>query len=253
MITNPLLKANVKRAAVHANLDAFLNARFQFAFDAIPARSHVLGIGAGSGLSRNYLPGVDLIDIDIVPNLWIDVVCDGQTLPFADESFDAALAMAVLHHLPSPLSGLMELARVVRKGGQICIQEPHASLTLRALLALFRHEHIDFSVDPFGAENCLPNQKGPDDGNNAIGDLLFSDLARFEQAMPQFKVVYRRFRHFLLYLNSGTLTGDRFHIPLPRIVLKAIERVDDGLCFAAPKVFATCQEIILERTSVARA
>jgi SAM-dependent methyltransferase len=235
------------RASVPTNLDAFMKARYRFACDAIPAGSRVLGIGAGTGLSRDYLPGVELVDTDIVPTPWIDLVCDGQVLPFADGSFDAAVAMAVLHHLPFPLSGLKEIARVVCEGGRVCIQEPHASLTLRALLAVFRHEHIDFSVNPFGTESSLSRQLGPDDGNNAIGDLLFADKGRFEQAMPQFKVVHHRFRHFLLYLNSGGLAGELFHVPLPQPILKMIRRMDDGLCGFAPGLFATCQEIVLER------
>lgn len=234
-------------AAVHANLDAFMQARYRFARDAIPAGSRVLGIGAGRGLSRDYLPGVDLVDTDIVAAPWIDVVCDGQTLPFANASFDAAVAMAVLHHLPRPRQGLEELARVVRLGGRVCIQEPHASLTLRTLLTLFRHEHVDFSVDPFGDGICLSRQQGPDDGNNAIGDLLFDDKERFERKLPKFRVVHHHYRHFLLYLNSGGLTGDRFHVPLPRPILELIERLDDGLCGGAQGLFATCQEVVLER------
>jgi len=235
------------KPAAHANLDAFLKARYRFAVKAIAPASRVLGIGAGCGMSRYYLPGVTLVDTDVVSAPWLDAVCDGGDLPFSDASFDAVVAMAVLHHLPHPRRGIEELARVVRGGGRVCIQEPHVSLALRALLAAFRHEYIDASVDPFGDETCLPRRDSPMDGNNAVGDLLFNDRNRFARDFPQFRVIHHCYRHCFLYANSGSLSGEHFHVPLPRAALGVIERLDNGLCRIAPSVFATCQEIVLER------
>lgn len=49
----------------------------------------------------------------------------GQALPFADASFDAALVLGVLHHLPDSVAqGVMaELARVIRPGGTALVME----------------------------------------------------------------------------------------------------------------------------------
>ncbi|XP_011502011.1 PREDICTED: uncharacterized protein LOC105365516 [Ceratosolen solmsi marchali] len=52
------------------------------------------------------------------------LVCDNLGLPFRDESFDAVLSIAVVHHLSTTerrIHALKELARVLRIGGRIVI------------------------------------------------------------------------------------------------------------------------------------
>jgi ubiquinone/menaquinone biosynthesis C-methylase UbiE len=46
-------------------------------------------------------------------------VGDAQSLPFADDSFDAASMALVISFLPDPLKGAAEMARVVRPGGWV--------------------------------------------------------------------------------------------------------------------------------------
>lgn len=49
----------------------------------------------------------------------------GEALPFADASFDAALVVGVLHHLPDTVAraAMGELARVLRPGGAALVME----------------------------------------------------------------------------------------------------------------------------------
>ncbi len=42
-----------------------------------------------------------------------------ESLPFADDSFDAALAQLVVHFMTDPVAGLTEMARVTRPGGLV--------------------------------------------------------------------------------------------------------------------------------------
>ena len=42
-----------------------------------------------------------------------------EQLPFADDSFDAALAQLVVHFMTDPVAGLREMARVTRPGGLV--------------------------------------------------------------------------------------------------------------------------------------
>ncbi|KAL1459700.1 hypothetical protein WDU94_011657, partial [Cyamophila willieti] len=52
------------------------------------------------------------------------LLCDNLNLPFRDESFDAVLSIAVIHHFTTTerrVVALQELTRVLRIGGRIII------------------------------------------------------------------------------------------------------------------------------------
>src|SRR5207248_2065515 len=57
--------------------------------------------------ARSRHPGVDVRQ------------APAEDLPFADDSFDAALAQLVVHFMADPVRGLGEMARVTRPGGTI--------------------------------------------------------------------------------------------------------------------------------------
>ena len=46
--------------------------------------------------------------------------CAAEQLPFAEGTFDAAMAQLVLHFMADPVLGLREMARVTRPGGVVC-------------------------------------------------------------------------------------------------------------------------------------
>ena len=54
------------------------------------------------------------------------VVCDGQHLPFLDESVPCAVFNESLHHMPDPAQSLGEVSRVLSKRGQVILYEPYA-------------------------------------------------------------------------------------------------------------------------------
>ncbi len=43
------------------------------------------------------------------------VAAAAESLPFADQSFDAAMAVSTVHHWPDPIAGLLEMRRVARR------------------------------------------------------------------------------------------------------------------------------------------
>ena len=65
--------------------------------------------------------------------LW--VCCSAERLPLRSEAFGAALAIAVLEHVPDDRAALSELARVLRLGGRAWVTVPHA---LRHAWPIFR-------------------------------------------------------------------------------------------------------------------
>lgn len=99
----------------------------------------VLDVGCGQGLIHPYfhpskanlkLTGIDVAGTVIDeareanPHVHYDVY-DGQQLPYPDNSYDAAYAIAVMHHVPPAnwASFLTEMMRVVRPGGLVAIVE----------------------------------------------------------------------------------------------------------------------------------
>jgi ubiquinone/menaquinone biosynthesis C-methylase UbiE len=56
--------------------------------------------------------------------LWLR--CSAENLPLASESVGAAVAIAVLEHVPDDDSAFRELARVLRRDGRAWITVPHA-------------------------------------------------------------------------------------------------------------------------------
>src|SRR5439155_23857328 len=63
------------------------------------------------------------------------LVGDVQDLPFADGSFDCALAAWMLYHVPELDRGLAELARVLRRGGRL-VAVTNSEWSLRELWEL---------------------------------------------------------------------------------------------------------------------
>jgi SAM-dependent methyltransferase len=99
----------------------------------------VLDIGCGHGHIHPYLlqSGIPmkLAAVDVaatvveqarLTNPTVDYRSyDGERLPYDDSSFDAAYAIAVMHHVPPPQwpAFLTEMRRVVRPGGLVAIFE----------------------------------------------------------------------------------------------------------------------------------
>ncbi len=79
----------------------------------------VLEIGCGPGtllrelIACDYrVTSLDVEDQRIIPGLPAPIVYDGESMPFADKSFHAAILFTVLHHCPHPESVFREAARV---------------------------------------------------------------------------------------------------------------------------------------------
>ena len=90
----------------------------------------VLNVGAGTG---SYEPGGREVTAVEPSRVMIEqrpagaapaIQASAEDLPFADDSFDAAMAVITVHHWADPLAGVAELVRVARRRVAILSFDP---------------------------------------------------------------------------------------------------------------------------------
>jgi SAM-dependent methyltransferase len=85
----------------------------------------VLNIGAGYRLDKTrYFSLSHVINTEVFNYPTTDVVCDGDHLPFKDNSFDLVLSLAVLEHVKNPWTHAKEMLRVLKPGGILYADVP---------------------------------------------------------------------------------------------------------------------------------
>lgn len=109
---------------VHCNYIAYRRAcaLSKHLAEIIPDRFHVLDVGCGDGFIAHLItetrPDISLRGLDVMQrdHIYIPVErFDGDTLPYADGSFDGVMFVDVLHHTQDPMVLLHEARRVARK------------------------------------------------------------------------------------------------------------------------------------------
>jgi ubiquinone/menaquinone biosynthesis C-methylase UbiE len=87
-------------------------------------RGVVVGFDISFNMLKHARRGSDLI-----------VLGDSQILPFQDGCFELVIGRSLLHHLPDPLKGVEEMARVLKTNGEMIVVDTNHSL----LSAVPRH------------------------------------------------------------------------------------------------------------------
>lgn len=107
-----------------------------------------LNVGSGHGFFSEAArqAGVAMTSLDVqAPACAVDrdqvVVYDGEHMPFEDGSFDAAIAMYVLHHARRPAGVLGEMKRVARRR-VVLVEELYRHLPGKIGLAM-----LDYAVN----------------------------------------------------------------------------------------------------------
>ena len=230
------------------NLKFLLRSRYAWMNRFIPPGATGIEVGAGTGVSKEFIKAARYSLTDLADHDWLDRKnVDALNTPFDDESLDFIVSSNMIHHVPNPQVFFREMARVLKPGGCLLVQEINASLAMRALLRLMRHEGYSYEVDPFDEAVICTD---PDDlwsANCAIPNLLFDDPGKFERNVPAFRVVHQRFREFFCFINSGGVIAKTAYIPLPNFALHLLSALDTVLAACMPSVFALQRQIVLEK------
>ena len=149
----------------------------------------------GSGVRDRFFDNV--VNYEIHPNPTVDVLGDGERLPFKDDSFDGAMSIAVFEHVSNPFACAMEILRVVKPGGSIYLSVPflfhehgypnhYYNMTQEGLKNLFQDQVVVRELDVliYGQPICLltiflshyvqglPSEVAERFKNMRIGDFL---------------------------------------------------------------------------------
>ena len=105
-----------------------------------------------------------------------------QAVPFADASFDLAIMLKSLHHVPMPMIGqaIGEVARVLKPGGLFYVSEPVYGGAFNSLIRLFNDEGVVRAAAQKALDDAL-SQAGRWEqvSNRRFG--LSSTFANFEE------------------------------------------------------------------------
>jgi len=144
---------------VYDRVARYFNASRQRSIEGLEIQPHqkVLIVGAGTGLDLEFLPAdCHVVAIDLTPamvarirkrqqqsKLFVEaIVMNGQSLEFADSTFDIVILHLILAVIPDPVACLKEAERVLKPSGKISVFDkfvkPVAKLSLlRRTLNLF--------------------------------------------------------------------------------------------------------------------
>lgn len=177
----------------------------------------VLELGSGGGFIKEHIPQCITSEIQRVPG--VDMIMDGQYLPFGDAALAGIVMLDVFHHVPRAMLMLREATRCIKPGGKMVMFEPWNTSWSRFV---YRHLHHE----PF-VPDC-PQWELPEGGpmsmaNSALPWIVFErDRQRFENLFPAWRIEKIQLQAPFRYLLSG---GVAYRSLLP------------GKCYGACKRF----------------
>lgn len=151
------------------------------------------------------------------------VLAGAQAIPFAAASFDGALMLKSLHHVPRDLmaQAFSELARVLRPGGWLYVSEPLFEGALNELVRVYNDEQVVRAAAQAALDAAIAGGRWQQEAQLRFDmPAEFADFADFERRMmhPTFadhrideakrEAVQR------LYAPHQTATGARFTRPM---------------------------------------
>jgi ubiquinone/menaquinone biosynthesis C-methylase UbiE len=114
------------------------------------------------------------------------VAAGAQDIPFPDASFDLALMLKSLHHVPMPLlaQALREAARVLRPGGHLYVSEPVYGGPFNDVIRVFNDEGVVRAAAQAALDEALRAGAWEQVAERRFEmPVHFTDFADFEQRM----------------------------------------------------------------------
>ena len=135
----------------------------------------------------------------------------------------------------------------LKKNGVVLINEPEISFFLKFFLYILDDEAWSFNVNIFNSKKNIFDPNSPWDANNATATLLFKNEREFYSNFPQYTIIKNELSEFFIFLNSGGVVAECFHIPMNNFILSLFNQLDRFLVFLFPSIFALNRSVVLKK------
>ena len=219
--------ANTKEAISHfnssksKNLKFLLKQRFNWMNKFINTNDYGLEVGSGAGFAKFFIKNKNLKISDYSNDDHLDFKnVDAQNTNFKDSSFDYVIASNMIHHVPYPIKFFKEMNRILKKDGKLIIFDAYCSILLQLIMILMKHEGFDFTVNVWDEKNPKSDALDVWDGNIGVTNLIFDNKKEFDENLGKiFSIEYEKLTECFIFLNSGGVTSQTFHVPLSNSLL----------------------------------
>ena len=196
----------------------------------------VLELGSGGGFLGEFIPGLITSELFQVPG--VDLVADGQRLPFQDRALRAIVMLDVLHHLPKVNRFFEEAQRCVKPGGVVVMVEPWVTPWSKIV---YRYLHQE-PFRPHAAGWHFPAGGPLSQANSALPWIVFHrDALLFKHRFPRLLIEEIDLNGVFGYLLTG---GVSFRSFLPEWIHGLAERTERTLLEQLP-AFGMFARIVL--------
>lgn len=184
-----------------------------------PGEGPVLELGSGSGFLGDFIS--DLITSDIFQIAGMDVILDGQSLPFRDESLRGLVMVDVLHHMPDVKSFFSESMSCIKPGGIIAMVEPWNTKWSALIYRYLHHEPYHPETRQWDFEGGRPLSRA----NLALPWIIFArDRKEFERQFPKWRIKQVTLHSPFCYLLSA---GVSLRSLLPGCLFETCRQIED--------------------------
>ena len=232
------------------NLIFLLKKRFIWMKKYIKNKKNIYELGSGNGASKEILNNTNIILTDIQKYSWINKKIDMRKVNLGNKlknKVDVFIINHALHHCSNPHKLLNKLSFYLKKNGLILINDPELSFFFKLFLYLLNHEGWSSKLNVFDSKKDIFKSDNPWKGNNAVAKLLFKNEFNFLLHFPQYKILKNELSEFFIFLNSGGVVAECFHIPMNNFILSLFAQLDRFLVFLFPSIFALNRSVVLKK------
>ena len=235
------------------NVNFLLEKRFLWMKKYIKKKKFIIELGSGNGASKDILKNKKIILTDIQKYSWIDKKVDMTKLNLEKKykkKVDVFIINHALHHCSNPAKLLKRISLYLKKNGLILINDPEISFFFKFFLLILKHEGWSFNVNVFNTKRALFKANNPWNANNAISYLLFNNEDKFHYNFNEYRIIKNQLSEFTIFLNSGGVVNNTFHLPVNRFLFDFLSFVDKILIFLFPKIFALNRSVVLKKVKL---